>query len=240
MNEANDQFDDPSLKAALKGVYGAESAPQRLRERVMALAATAGARGGHSAAWYVWRVAAVLLVVIGTLAVVLYDRLNPAIARETMTALVQDHQESAQGRVKVQNVAWATAGENLASEVQNTVWAADLLCEGWTFEGAKVCRINGQQVAHLLFSMGGKHLSVYSLPRSACPKAKRAGTCAVKVDDRHVLVGVVDEQGVFCLVGHCPKGGLKVADVQKLFDKHQGERVGCGTRKAATKEVEHH
>jgi hypothetical protein len=227
MTESNHEFDDPALRSALKGVYGGQTAPESLRRLIIAQAQAAAARPQRGASWFVWRIAAVLLIVIGALAVVFYDRLNPAIATDTVAALVQDHDNSTAGKTSLEPVAWVNAGEVLAAKVQNPVWAARLHSDGWTFEGAKVCQINNKQVAHLFFSKGRQRLSVYSLPHSACPKSRKSGTCAIKVDDRHVLVGIVDPQGVFCLVGHCPKGGLKLAELQRLFDLHQAERVPC-------------
>jgi hypothetical protein len=226
MIEPTDQPDDFALKSALKGIYGGQTAPDSLRRLIIAQATAAAAiPAGRPLAWFAWRIAAVLLIVIGAIAVIFYDRSNPAIGGEIVTALVQDHDSRLPQALKLDNVDWETACTDLAAKVQNTVWAARLHSDGWTFEGADVCNINGKQVAHLFFSRGKQKLSVYSLPHSACPKSKKSGTCAIRVGDRHVLVGVVDPQGVFCLVGHCPKGRLKLEELQRLFDRHQRERV---------------
>jgi hypothetical protein len=220
MIECDDEFDDPALKSALKGIYGGQTAPESLRRLIIAQAAARDP--GRGMAWFAWRIAAVLLIVIGALALVFYDRFNPAFPGEVITALVEEHDKPRQPQ---QTLDWETACTDLVAKVQNTVWAAKLHADGWDFQGADVCRINGKQVAHLFFSKGRQKLSVYSLPHSACPKSRKWGTCAIKVDDRHVLVGVVDSQGVFCLVGHCPKGGLTLDELQRLFDRHRRERI---------------
>jgi hypothetical protein len=125
----------------------------------------------------------------------------------------------------------ATTGENIAAarqklieELHQTVWLADLTKQGWKFEGAACVNVDSAKGAQAVFSKGDDTLSMISMPV--------AGNCETHGGDVEMFAKDVDKHSVFAfvangemygLVGYCPDGSLKLADVQAIGNRFKSE-----------------
>jgi hypothetical protein len=239
MTERDEHFDDPALRSAVRRLYAGERAPLELRDRVIAMAGAAGPAeptpDASPARLPFWnraralRIAAVIVfVLIGALAVVLYDRQNTVLADATFQAMVRTHKHccsrGAHSQPTVRQDTPAAAGTDLAAQIHAAVLAADLRQDEWSFEGGALCDLGDGKspCAHLVFSKGAnrcKQISIFSLPLSACPGAK-PGRYARTVDGCPV-VAVVTDKSVYCFVGYCHKQRLTSAEILDLVSKHE-------------------
>ena len=85
----------------------------------------------------------------------------------------------------------------------------------WTFRGAAVCPVGQIAAAHLMFARKRQAVSVFSLPRAACPQA-RTGDVFESEDPDHPVAVFVRPGGVQCVVGSSPDGSLSSADLHRI------------------------
>lgn len=89
--------------------------------------------------------------------------------------------------------------------------------EGWTFRGAAVCPVNNVEAAHLVFSRGNQVISVFSLPRGACPTA-HGDEEAEDANPDHPIAVWVWSDGVHCVVGSSDDRSLSVDQVRSVLE----------------------
>jgi hypothetical protein len=236
MNTDIDQLDDPSLKKALKRVYGHESAPPALRQRIQDIFSDpqAGVLQRNRSWWqqpvFRFAAAALFVVAVGSLALWFNRPVNAGTMDLALIAAMvsthdhccdQDHRDK-----QIPQDDRQTAGRALESKVHAPVLMANLIDEGWIFKGAAVCPVNGKSSAHLVFSRGGQRLSVFSLPVSACTQKP---TCRLYKENRggHVIAGIVKDNGLYCMIAHCPKHGIDINEVCSLLERHQEDLVAA-------------
>lgn len=88
---------------------------------------------------------------------------------------------------------------------------------GWTFRGAAICPVNNIEGAHLVFSRGDQVISVFSLPRGACPAAHRDEEAEDANPDHPIAVWVWSD-GVHCVVGSSDDRSLSVEQVRSVLE----------------------
>jgi hypothetical protein len=192
MNEPPVQpFDDPALKAALGRALDRERAPDALRKRVLAMAAT-GASGARSekplplfkrSRLYRLAVAAILVIGFGGLGYQIWDMqreptYDPTTAFSTSLyqAMLDAHAARSAKGASGDTAATLAAAGSLAPRVGRPVFVADLAKDGWTFEGGGVRKVGSDTAAQLYFTKGKAAVSVFSLPSSAAPGARDGQT----------------------------------------------------------------
>ncbi|HEY7117324.1 MAG TPA: hypothetical protein VH475_12095 [Tepidisphaeraceae bacterium] len=233
-------FDDPALKAALRRVLGQDAAPPALRDRIRAITVTTPGVGESPATvrhdapiplfrrqWFrTTAAAAVLLIGLGVLA---FQILNPnkpgkgyAFPNSLYKAMDNAHQARLSGSASPDAVTALASANALASQLGRPVFAPDLSKDGWSFQGAAVRKVGGEQAAQLFFTKGKSSLSVFSLPASAVPQASDGSTYAVTFSGTPIA-GIVSGKGLYCIVGTSPDGSLQVDEVKRLLDAHQAD-----------------
>jgi hypothetical protein len=107
--------------------------------------------------------------------------------------------------------------KKLDNELGYPVLAEDLGDRRWTFRGAAVCPVGETQAAHLMFvhSDGRTHISVYSIPVTACYHAPGDAHYEELISN-HPVAGFVQDRGLYCIVG-CKS--LKLDDVENFRDQ---------------------
>jgi hypothetical protein len=250
-------FDDPVLKAAVKRVAGAESAPAALWARVeRALAAEATsppvrtlrpARGWRSNPLVGLAAAAMLIIGIG----LIYTN----VMRTDDGRLTELPQQMALDMAAAHDRALANAalhdikaakddlpgirGE-LKERLGHPVLVASL-GNDWDFQGARVAQVGTTDASELLFKnkKSGDTVSVFSVPGRAY-YATEEGMEYEQVADGHPIAGFVKKGIVHCVVGS--KGSkldeddlAKVRDaVMKYLNDDQTNAAdaegGCGNR----------
>ena len=86
-----------------------------------------------------------------------------------------------------------------------------------SFRGAAVCPVGETKAAHLLFVRddGRSHISVYSIPVTACYHASGDAHYEVLISN-HPVAGFVQDKGLYCIVG-CKS--LKLDEIQGFRDQ---------------------
>ncbi len=242
-------FDDPVLKASLKGALGDEKPPAELRmrlarlmaesenERIAPLRIAGGGdvRGGRPfwrrSTWGLALAAMLAIVVLGALRALLWPgsgQLQAAgLDREVVLGMIKCHQDCcARGDHRHPDTAMDVRllARELEQKLHATVLAANLSEDGWELCGADVCQSCGRQSAHLVFSRRAARMSVFSVPiaiRSQVEEGKVYAECI----DGYMVAGFVRNGMVYGMVGHCPNKNLKLSEVADLMRKHQGELV---------------
>jgi anti-sigma factor RsiW len=245
MSDTWETFDDPALKAAVRRVCSAERTPEQLRQRISRMMSESSPADPHLdspppanlkiALWNrpALRWDAVLLPALGGLYAWVAPGDRPAhIGSEVLAAMVQTHDDCWQLATHIDHGAdvqdLRAIANALCAKLAEPVLVANLAEDGWQFRGAAICKVNGHDCAHLMFTKQGQRMSVFSLPASSCNGAVEGGIYAVDIDG-HAVAGFVRAGGAFTMVGHCPKRGLKSQEVATLLRKHQGDVIASAT-----------
>ena len=242
-------FDDPALKSALQRSLPKERAPEGLRQRIAAAAATTSAaaptmRIAPQAAsgevpvknlrhtWQKWGrlAAAAVFAIAAVVAAVMINRQNaPApgyeIANSVFKGMVNAHEGRKAGTATPDTVTtFASAGPTLSKTLGRGVLAANLTQDGWTFQGGAVRNVASFQAAQLYFTKGNASVSVLSLPASAATSAKDGSSYEINFQGTPIA-GYVKQGGLYCIVGQSSDNSLTIQDVKALLDKHRGEII---------------
>jgi hypothetical protein len=244
-----DRFEDPSLKVALKRIYGGERAPAALRERLMRSLADASPLSPISQSTVFtdrpippaplripfWSQpsfrAAAAMFVVAFIGIIYYASNTSAaspIQHAALVAMVQTHDqccgehEHLQPSLPNSKLDKRLVGKTLADELQQTVWVPDFAVEGWELASAAICTVGAKKSAHLIYAKGDYKLSVFSMSGEGC--SSKDGACGQEVQD-HVIAGVARGGAVHCIVAHCPKKSIKQEHMDKLLRDHEGEVI---------------
>jgi len=252
MLTAQDNPDDAVLKAAIKGLYGRQRAPDDLRARMTQLLRSldeppevpaAGALLGEARRTAQfggsWGGAAMIAAVFAAGAMILRAGFvqppRAALGPALLGALVETHDRCCCRHRHVSPGIPQTnlrlTGQAISRQLRQSVLAADLVKEQWIFRGAAICPVAGRNSAHLLFARGGQTLSVFSIADPLSPARQCILETQVAAD--HIVAGFVKRGRVYCMVGHCPDGQLSSAEVASLVERHRDELVDGVTTVAA-------
>ncbi len=223
----NDQ--DDRLAAAVCRCWANEGCPEKLRQRVADLIASERARSRRF--WFIpstlSAAAAIALVVGGGLFWIGRPGPKPAVASASVlpasmeTDLVRTHDHCSRGQSDHQHLpvprsnGYAIAA-NLRSRLDRPVLVSRPSDPAWKFAGASVCAVGNVKTAHLVFRRSdGDALSLFSLPRSACPAAADGQQFQAE-SNSHPIVGFVKHGAVYCLVGSGCQSDVSVAQLSDI------------------------
>jgi hypothetical protein len=234
-------FEDPALKAAVRRCCICECASTVLRRRVAgairseridsgsSMRMSTGAMAGPAAtSWWAsfgpsLAIAASLLIVIGSVGYLLSTS-SQTLPRNLELAAVTRHDLCCQhaDHRKIPRESFPEIGQYLRQELNHPVLAADLKRDGWTFRGAAICPVGDVKSAHMLFQKDNRTLSVFSLPSSACP-ALASNQTYEGIVNNHSVIARRENGAIYCLVSHCPRGGLSVPELDRILAAHEAE-----------------
>ncbi len=239
MQEERNEFQDPSLKAALKRAIGGEVAPESLRQRIL----QAARAEPEALVVPMWRhpafriAAAFLLALIGVYTVMDLGSPKATVPQAMLVGMATRHDRCDAGEHDhhqrgVPQDDFHLMGQSLAARLKISVLAADLRSEGWTFRGAATCPVNGVPAAHLLFGQAHESLSLFSIP----PGAAADGDIVVETVAQHPMAVFVRGGVTYAAVGH---GNVSETDVRGLLAKHRDEIVAAAVAMGIGPRQEH-
>ena len=119
----------------------------------------------------------------------------------------------------------STVGKYLVQELKHPVMIPNLEQNGFKFDGASICPIDGVDTAHLVYRNTTNHntISVFSMPGSATNEPGNGHQFESTTDDGHVVIVRQSSGASYCLVGHCPGKTLALSTMTDMFDQHQQE-----------------
>lgn len=88
----------------------------------------------------------------------------------------------------------------------------------WEFRGGAICPIDRRPAAHSVFVRNGQAVSIFSLPRSACPDA-RGGEEVEDPNPSRPLTVFVRPDGVHCVIGTSPDGSLSPEQLRVICQR---------------------
>ena len=224
-----EQFDDPELKAAIRGLRGGHKASPDLRARVIRRLAEARSSGGVHVApappvepaplvlrprfqlrrWLA--VAASVAIVAGGVGGYRYYRHaqeeHEEYARNTalMGAMIGIHDLGRGTASGLQPFTTALAEPAaLAAEARTrlgrSVPVVDLKARGWTLDAADVCTIGASPAVRFHLTRGTQNISVLSIPSSIYADADEGDHYELLVTG-HPIAGYVKDGSLNCVVG---------------------------------------
>lgn len=120
--------------------------------------------------------------------------------------------------------------ERMAAQLKYPV-VATAMGDGWNFLGASLCPVGEKRVAHMMYSRGDAHLSVFSLPASAFPGCAEHQTCDADLNGRPVA-GFAEAGGFYAVVasseGETP---VDLEQVRAIRDRVRADVVAISTGK---------
>jgi hypothetical protein len=240
--DKSEDFEDPSLKAAVCRAWGAERCPEAIRRRVMAsttaghsqpvvfrlrplfgLAAAALVLIGIGLSWWQWRQSHAgssspsnstpLAVLPASLA-------SDLVYRHDECSLAPDHR--APGLSQDDPIELA---RQMRQQLNFPVLTTRL-GEGWHFRGAAFCPVGSHTSAHLLYFRDGQPVvtvSVFSLPAVVWP-GDHGTNCAEMANGDHPVAGFATAKAFYCVVG-CSKPPMTLSEVRRLMEQLRPEIV---------------
>jgi hypothetical protein len=235
----NLNFDDPSLKTAVRKVWCAEQCPVALRAKILAAKLGAVPSAGHifwgrSRAFYGLAAAAVVLVAMGITVYFVFASANPIpsaladalVVRHNGCCAAPDHHMPG-----LPQHDFAAIGRGLQRNLGFAILSAPLPGQ-WDFRGAAICPVGGVKSGHLVFEhvegQRKQFVSIFSLPRSAAQNAMPTGPCA-EMAKGEAIAGLVMPGGIYCLVGSSNDKSLTLTEVESLRDQLQGKILALST-----------
>lgn len=236
--QANSTFDDPSFRSALRKQLGSEKAPASLRSRIVTALDQADANAASAATFSRpspspfrqqlrgLALAASVLIVIGIGAFIVMRVTAPesrpvavlpkpfaeAMAQRHDTCqTVPDHQLPGRGKDDLRLISKELRAELGFPALVTT------LGDGWTFDGARICKVGETSTAHLLFKRDGQSLSIFSIPGRAVYATQDGAQYQMTVGE-HQIAGFVLGTTMYCVVGKSAKGDLTLTDMKKISD----------------------
>lgn len=233
----SDNFDDPALKSAIRRVWGKETAPPLLAQRIRA-AAQSGPRGWMlrpiPRSWLVG-VAAAAVIVVG---IGIYYSQRPApspngggivtpanelqatladqlVDRHEKCCAVSDHHMPG-----FSHDDFPLMGKQLTTVLGFPVLAVDLK-GNWNFHGASICPVGPTQIrsGHLVFERGDRtFVSIFSLPKNY-DSCRTAPFEMQQIDAKHPMAGFLTASAFYCIVGSSKDGSLTLDDVRSIRDQ---------------------
>jgi hypothetical protein len=230
------QFDDPALRAALKGALGRQAAPASLRSKVSMLLAGEAASARPSSQPSRFRLprvefktaiaAAIALIAVGVAAVQIRTNLFPPsnsqvartvqIPRVVTASMFATHDACA--KLADHHLIPGEDLEQLKQKMSSDLGFAVAIAQpgdGWRFRGAGECLICGKRSAHLLFSRNDQFLSLFSIPNSD-GMTIQVGSCNSQGDAQHSVSGFSSGQALYAVVASGASGLPSSAELQKL------------------------
>ena len=256
MDEVQEQFDDPALKGAIRRACDKPTAPPRLREKVMAMMASAPAAASlSSAARDVetpsrWRIpmpspkvaaAAVLAFITVGFAFMQIAREYDLFARFTpppapakfedafAMSMVNAHRNCAKlaDHHLVGGNDFAALKKELGVKEGIRVFAAPL-CNDWQFKGAGICNVGSVQAAHLLFTRDTQSVSVFSIPQA--DKVCGGHQNYEQLIDSQAIMGFTRDNALYTLVVSRSDGKpAKAKHAKPLLSIVHDEIFECGS-----------
>jgi len=234
-------FEDPGLKAAIRRIWGKETAPPALRARI----AAAGSVRPPVAVPSVWRirrplygVAAAAMVLVAVTLVFRpwqqrrFDSSSPpskslASAFVVPASLVNDlvaRHDYCSGEPDHHGIA-SDDFDEIRRELREALGFPVLSgsMPGWDFHGASICLIGKTKSGHLLFARKDRQfISLFSLPPQVVDaqgdEQGRIGDYS-QMAERHPLAGFQTTAGMYFVVGSSPDGSLTLDDVRSMRDR---------------------
>jgi len=230
-------FNDPALRAAIRGVWANERAPRELRKQITALCPSQNGRSTEPlifrlrSAMYGLAAAAVFILAVGLAfqswegggrrplraprTIALPTALAADLfARHDVDAKAKDHQTPGIAKTDFKLI-----GRQLQERLNYPVLATDIPEPGWKFKGAKICTVDKIVTAHLLFELRGKeYLSLFSMPVSNISGAA-SGCDYSQSDDRHLMAGFATQTGFYCVVATSTDESITIEEVRTIRDE---------------------
>jgi hypothetical protein len=228
MAEADEQFDDPQLKDAIRRAVGKQSAPTALRARITAALdaedakAPAGAMRRRNWRLYSYAAVAAVLVIGLSLGYVWYFRTPQPTAPDwfidAMVSLNDDPAQVNDPQIAAPGADLNTVRQALSEKVKHAVLAASP-GDGWQFTGATVADVRGTPMAHLMFKRGDDTLSVYSISAERMYMGGSPNGARYELTkDGHQIAGFVFNGAVHCVVESSKSNPPKLADAIAIRD----------------------
>jgi hypothetical protein len=233
MSDVIPPFEDPALKAYVRGAWGEVRAPSALATSIRArLAADAQAQSTPAPAegrmriehWLmpVAAAAAILIALVSMLTLAGYNagpaELPPALA----DALVTTHDTCS--RAPDHHYVVGVAPNDVAgacARLSNQLGIAVPVPgpgDDWSFMGAGPCPVGSEKSAHLLYRRGKETLSVFSISAQSAGVADAAWQYAGQVSG-HDLAGFSHDGAIYCVVAYNPSGPAASSTVQSLREQ---------------------
>jgi hypothetical protein len=99
--------------------------------------------------------------------------------------------------------------------------------EGWIYRGAGACEVAGRPAAHVLFSSGTVHISVFSMHASALDGAAE-GTYYAGTFDGLPMAGFVYAEALHCIIGSSDDGAGGAPSLDELMTIRDRMAATCG------------
>jgi len=218
-----DEHDDPILKSAVQRVWGGQTAPDELRRRIRATLA-----GSRSAWWQrpIGRASAIAALLLVGVGVAMFVMRGPAISGTKMPQTIADNliqtHKSCFSRPSHHllpadaAISFDATGQYLANQLKIHVISTDI-GNGWTFDGAGMCRVGSRFTGHLIFRRNGtQELSIFSVPQDTGCNGMAAETSYSYIENGYWLAGFTHGDGLYCLVARDPNGGLTTQELESI------------------------
>lgn len=245
MTDANEQFDDPALKQALRRAIPAMTCPQALRDRIQQAAddiaseslrlPMTSATAPRSAARFLrahrLAIAASILGLAGGMALFRYAGDDTAEFPGTDASALQPvayslaTQDAALSGdpTQIQHHAPALSQDNLVAANQSlqrqtgqSLPLGALAAAGWEFHGVDDCRLGNFRGTHLVFLRPKQNISVFILPAQAAGNLAD-GRLYTMTTGRKPVAAAVRGPWLICLVGASTDGSLTADHLGNLL-----------------------
>lgn len=230
-------FNDPALRAAVRGVWANERAPRELRKQIAALCTTQTRNAPDPlifrlrSALYGLAAAAVFLLAVGLafenwtgggrrpLRAPRTIALPTALATDLFAQHDQDVKSKNHQAPGVAKIDFKLIGRQLQDRLNFPVLSADLPKPGWKFKGAQVCTVSKIVTAHLVFEYQGReYISLFSMPASSV-SGSAPGCDYAQTDNRHLMAGFATQAGFYCVVATSTDESITIEEVRTIRDE---------------------
>jgi len=234
-------FNDPSLRTAVRRVWGDERAPRELRQQIAALCTSSGKRGSRAnsepfsmrirSTLYGLAAAAVFILAVGIafadwsgggrrplraprVVALPGNMATNLFARHDADEKAKKHQFAG-----INQTDFNTMSKELGSQLGFPVLATSLPGNGWRFHGASICTVGKIVTAHLIFDRQGKqYISLFSMPVGEV-SGSGPGCDYTEVAQNHVMAGFATSVGFYCVVGSSSDDSMTVEEVRTIRDE---------------------
>jgi hypothetical protein len=227
----HESFQDPALKAAIRGVQKPHTASPELREAIVKRLATVHGEPAAPIRFPVRRwfaLAAAVLICIGGAWYFHWreeqdEHYEYAKNDALLDAMVDIHKAGAKGEADYTPLAAALANPAaLSAEAQKklnrTIPAPDLTKAGWTLDAASFCDVNKHLSVRFHFARGGQTITLLSMPAAAYADSAE-GQQYELMEDGHPIAGYIKSGSLNCVVGDTT---LSLQEATSLRDQVRG------------------
>lgn len=215
--DPHSQFEDPALKAALRGALSGERAPAGLRARVANALAVEAARPLKAPRGFDWKrsplvgLAAAALLIVGV-GLIVYQAMPGLLGggEEFVVSdvfyrdMVDTHKrtlvDGTYHTIDAPKDDLQQIRKSLKDKLGHPVLVASLGPE-WKLEGAGVSTVGTTAAAQVVYSRGNETISVFSFNPKAYYASGPEGTEYRKTMDGHPIAGVLKGRTIHCIVG---------------------------------------